>query len=87
LPDAINVGYHAHQAELITKVNGQAFSSFEEFVTLVESTTDEYVQFENEYKQKLIISVTDALRANEDILKRNHIPSRCSDDVALWLTH
>ncbi len=87
LPDAINVGYHGHQAELIIKVNGQAFSSFEEFVTLVEQTTDAYVQFENEGKQKLIISVKDALRANEDILKRNHIPSRCSDDVALWLKH
>ncbi len=87
LPDAINVGYHEHQVELITKVNGQEFSSFKEFVTLVENTKDEYVQFENEGKQKIIISVKDAQRANDDILKRNHVPSRCSDDVALWLKH
>jgi len=87
LPDAINVGYHAHQAELITQVNGKAFGSFQEFVTLVEHNTEEYVVFENENKQKLIISATDAARATEDILKRNHISSRCSDDVALWLKH
>ena len=85
LPDSINVGYHGHLAELITKVNGQEFSSFKEFVELVENTKDEYVQFENEAKQKLIISVKDAERANEDILKRNHVPSRCSEDVSLWL--
>ena len=85
LPDAINVGYHGHQAELITKVNGKAFGSFQEFVTFVENNTDEYVVFENEGKQKLIISTKDAARATEDILKRNHIPSRCSEDVSLWL--
>ena len=85
LPDAINVGYHDHMAELITTVNGQEFSSFKEFVTLVEHTTAEYVQFENEGKQKLMISTKDAARVTEDILKRNHIPSRCSEDVAQWL--
>ena len=85
LPDAINVGYHEHQVELITKVNGQEFSSFQEFVTLVETTKEAYVQFENDGKQKIIISVADARRANEDIIKRNHIPSRCSDDVVQWL--
>ena len=85
LPDAINVGYHAHQGELITKVNGQEFSSFKEFVTLVENTTAEYVQFENEGKQRLMISTKDAARVTEDILKRNHVPSRCSEDVAQWL--
>ena len=85
LPDAINVGYHGHQAELITKVNGKAFSSFQEFVTLVEHTQDEYVVFENEEKQQLIISTNDAARATAGILERNHIPSRCSEDVALWV--
>jgi len=85
LPDAINVGYHVHQAELITKVNGKEFGSFQEFVTFVEHNTDEYVVFENEHKQQLIISAKDAARATEDILKRNHISSRCSEDVSLWL--
>ena len=87
LPDPVNVGYHEHQFELITKVNGQEFGSFQEFVTLVENNTDEYVVFENEDNQKLIISAKDAARATEDILKRNHISSRCSEDVRLWLKH
>jgi len=87
LPGPVNVGYHGHQFELITKVNGKAFGSFQEFVTLIENNTDEYVVFENEGKQKLIISAKDAARATEDILKRNHISSRCSEDVSLWLKH
>ena len=85
LPDSINVGYHGHQTELITKVNGKEFGSFKEFVTLVEHNEEEYVVFENEGKQKLIISTKDAARVTENILKRNHIPSRCSEDVSLWL--
>lgn len=85
LPDPVNVGYHEHQAELITKVNGKEFSSFQEFVTFVEHTEEEYVVFENEEGQKLIISAKDAVRATEGIIKRNHIPSRCSEDVSLWL--
>ena len=85
LPDAVNVGYHDHRFELITKVNGKAFGSFQEFVTLVEHNTEEYVVFENEGKQQLILAAKDAARATEDIIKRNHIPGRCSEDVSLWL--
>ncbi len=87
LPDSINVGYHEHQAELITKVNGKAFDSFQEFVRLVEHNEDAYVVFENEGKQKLIISAKEAAHVTEDIIKRNHIPSRCSEDVSFWLKH
>ena len=87
LPDAVNVGYHQHQFEIVTKVNGKAFASFQEFVTMVEHNTDEYVVFENEGKQKLIISAKEAAAATDDILKRNHVASRCSDDVSLWLKH
>ena len=87
LPDAVNAGYHGHQFELITKVNGKEFGSFQEFVTLVETNTEEFVVFENERKQQLIISAKDAARATEDILKRNHISSRYSEDVSRWLKH
>jgi len=85
LPDPINVGYHEHQFELITKVNGKEFGSFKEFVTFVENNEEEYVVFENEGKQKLIISAKDAARVTGNIIERNHIPSRCSEDVSLWL--
>jgi S1-C subfamily serine protease len=85
LPDPVNVGYHGHQFELITKVNGQAFDSFKEFVLLVERNEAEYVVFENEGKQQLVLAAKEAARATEDIIKRNHIPSRCSEDVSLWL--
>ncbi len=85
LPDAINVGYYGHQFELITTVNGHAFGSFQEFVTLVEHNTEEYVVFENAEKEQIIISAQEAARATEGILMRNHIPSRCSEDVSRWL--
>jgi S1-C subfamily serine protease len=85
LPDSINVGYHDHYSEIITKVNGQEFDSFKEFVTLVENTQAEFVVFENENQQKLIISSKEAARVTDDILKRNNISSRYSPGVGLWL--
>ncbi len=85
LPDSINVGYHDHRSEIINKVNGQEFSSFKEFVALVENSKDEFVVFENENQQKLIISSKDAGRVTPDILKRNNIPSRYSEDVGVWV--
>ena len=87
LPDAINVGYHRHMFEIITTVNGKEFESFQEFVTLVDTNTEEYIIFENEHKQQLIMSSEDAERATEGILARNHISSWHSEDVSLWLKH
>lgn len=52
---------------------------------VVENSKDEFVVFENENQQKLIISSKDAGRVTPDILKRNNIPSRYSEDVGLWV--
>lgn len=66
-------------------MNGKAFASFQEFVTFVETNTEEFLVFETEYKHELIISATDAARATDSILKRNHTSSRYSPDVTPWL--
>lgn len=84
LPDEINIGYHDHSCEIITKVNGEEFDSFKQFVKLIEDTQGENIVFESEDKKKIILSRKDIDKITQDILRRNNISSQFSDDVAQW---
>ncbi|MHB8155370.1 MAG: S1C family serine protease [Candidatus Omnitrophota bacterium] len=84
LPDEINIGYHDRGYEIITKVNGQELDSFKQFVELIEDTQGESIVFEDEYKEKIILSCKDIDKITQDIVSRNNISSQFSDDVAQW---
>ncbi|MBU4377449.1 MAG: trypsin-like peptidase domain-containing protein [Candidatus Omnitrophica bacterium] len=87
LPDEINIGYHGRGYEIITKVNGKEFDSFKQFVKLIEDTQGENIVFEDEYKDKIILSCKDIDKTTQDIIRRNNISSQFSDDVAQWKKH
>lgn len=87
LPDEINIGYHGRSYEVIAKVNGKEFDSFKEFVQLIENTQGENIIFEDELKDKIILSCKDIDKITQDIIRRNNIPSQFSDDVAQWKKH
>ena len=87
LSDEVNIGYHDHTYEIITKVNGKEFDSFKQFVKLIEDTQGDNIVFENEYKEKIILSCKDIDNITQDIIKRNNIPSQFSEDVAQWKKH
>ncbi|MFH1190816.1 MAG: trypsin-like peptidase domain-containing protein [Candidatus Omnitrophota bacterium] len=87
LSDEVNIGYHDRGYEIITKVNGQEFDSFEQFVKFIENTPGENIVFENEYKEKIILSCKGIAKITQDIVKRNNISSQFSDDVAGWKKH
>ena len=84
LPDEINIGYHDRGYEIITKVNGKEFDSFKQFVELIEKTQGDNIVFEDEYKEKMILTCKDIDKITQDIIRRNNIPSQFSDDVAQW---
>lgn len=85
LPDDINVGYHNFREEVIHDVNGKSFSSFEEFVRLVEGAEGDYITFETDQNSKIILSIPDAKTNNPAILSRNNIPKAFSDNIADWI--
>ncbi|MFA4889167.1 MAG: trypsin-like peptidase domain-containing protein [Candidatus Omnitrophota bacterium] len=84
LADEVNIGYHGHAYEIITKVDGKEFDSFKQFIKLVEDSQGENIVFENEYKEKIILSSKDIDKITQNIIRRNNIPSRFSEDVAQW---
>jgi len=85
LPDDVNIGYHADRMEVIEKINGQEFTSFEEFVKLINKKQGEFTILEMDNEYKMILENKDIESANLEILKRNNIPSAYSEDVAQWL--
>jgi len=84
LADEVNIGYHDHTYEIISKVNGSEFDSFEQFVKLIEGNQGENIVFENEYKEKIILTCKDIDKITQDIIRRNNIPSQFSEDVSGW---
>ncbi len=86
-PDDINVGYYGQSNEVISKVNGKKFKSFKEFVQLLVKAkkTEKYTVIETEDNSHIILENKHIDEINKAILKRNHIPYQCSDDVKKWL--
>ncbi len=86
LPDNINVGYHDYGKEVISRVNGQTFSSFKEFVALIEQNPHDYIEFETAQKAMIIMDTNDIDPVTENILTRNNIPARASPDIMEGIT-
>ena len=86
LPDDINVGYLDFGNEVISKVNGEEFRSFQEFVKLVEKNASPYCVFQTEQKEEIILNTKQINSITKEILGRNNIPAQYSADVAKWLT-
>ncbi|MDP2654296.1 MAG: serine protease [Candidatus Omnitrophota bacterium] len=85
LPDDINVGYHTYSNEVLARVNGENFKSFEEFVKLLNNNSQPYTIFETDQNARIILRNEGVGDATRKILLRNHIPSQYSTGVAAWL--
>ena len=86
LPDDINVGYHDYRNEVIRKVNDQEFTSFKDFVQLLQKNKkSDFTILETDQKLPLIITNKDIDRIDQNILNRNNISAQYSADVGQWL--
>jgi len=85
LPDNLNIGYHQYRNEVIEKINGKEFNSFKEFIMLLENNKDDFTIFETDEQFKIIIDNKGIEKITDDIIRRNNIPKKYSEDVAAWL--
>ena len=85
LPDDINIGYHNYSNLIIAKVNGKKFFSFKEFVQILSRKEVPYTIFETKENARIILKNDDMDRIDQEILSRNNISQRFSQDVADWL--
>ncbi len=77
----VNIGYHDLAAWIVTKVNGEPFSDFNQFYRLVRATETPFIVFENKKGYQLVIDRQKALQTHSEILSRHHVTQDRSADL------
>ncbi|KAI8533755.1 hypothetical protein RHMOL_Rhmol10G0033900 [Rhododendron molle] len=81
LPANINVGYEEIVNTQVLAFNGKPVKNLKSLAGMVESCDEEFLKFDLEYQQIVILRTETAKAAALDILKTYCIPSAMSDDL------
>ncbi|KAL7098580.1 hypothetical protein ACP275_09G026100 [Erythranthe tilingii] len=77
----INIGYEEIVNTQVLAFNGQPVKNLKSLASMVESCSDEYLKFDLEYQQIVVLQTKTAKAATLDILSTHCIPSAMSDDL------
>lgn len=77
----INIGYEDIVNTQVLAFNGKPVKSLKELAAMVESCSEEFLQFDLEYEQIVVLETKTAKAATPDILTTHCIPSAMSDDL------
>ncbi|RLN08907.1 protease Do-like 9 [Panicum miliaceum] len=77
----INIGYEEIVNTQVLAFNGQPVKNLKNLVTMVENCKDEFLKFDLEYDQIVVLETKTAKAATQDILTTHCIPSAMSEDL------
>ncbi|KAF6175943.1 hypothetical protein GIB67_003431 [Kingdonia uniflora] len=77
----INIGYEDIVNTQVLAFNGKPVNNLKELASMVESCKDEYLKFELDYQQIVVLKTKTAKEATLDILTTHCIPSAMSGDL------
>ncbi|KAJ0960401.1 hypothetical protein J5N97_001763 [Dioscorea zingiberensis] len=77
----INIGYEDIVNTQVLAFNGKPVKNLKGLATMVEKCNNEFLQFELEYQQIVVLQTKTAKAATMDILTTHCIPSAMSDDL------
>ncbi|KAL9661774.1 hypothetical protein QQ045_026602 [Rhodiola kirilowii] len=77
----INIGYEEIVNTQVLAFNGKPVRNLKNLANMVESCEDEFLKFDLEYQQIVVLSRDAAKAATIDILRTHCIPSAMSDDI------
>ncbi|KAI9078027.1 hypothetical protein K1719_039952 [Acacia pycnantha] len=77
----INIGYEDIVNTQVLAFNGKPVKNLKSLFFMVESCDDEYMKFDLEYQQIVVLKTSAAKAAISDILTTHGIPSAMSDDL------
>ncbi|MDO5088830.1 MAG: serine protease [Leptotrichiaceae bacterium] len=81
LPFDVNLGYAEEGNSVITKVNGQKYKDFKDFVRKVKNVKSEFIIFENERGEEIVLDVKEVEAQKAELMRNYNITSDMSDDV------
>nr|POE83620.1 protease do-like 9 [Quercus suber] len=79
----INIGYEDIVNTQVHAFNGKPVKNLKSLASMVESCEEEYLKFELEYQQIVVLQTKTAKAATLDILATHCIPSAMSDDLKI----
>jgi S1-C subfamily serine protease len=77
----VNEGYHDYRNWAVKQVNGAPIRNLKDLISRVESNKGDYVVFENDIGQELVIQRSAAEASEAEILDRYRIPEDRSEDL------
>ncbi|KAL1814685.1 hypothetical protein ACET3Z_017259 [Daucus carota] len=77
----INIGYEDIVNTQVLAFNGQPVKNLKSLASMVENCNDEFLKFDLEYQQIVVLQTKSAKAATLDILTTHCIPSAMSDDL------
>lgn len=77
----INIGYEEIVNTQVLAFNGKPVKNLKNLASMVESCDDEYLKFDLEYQQIVVLKASTAKAATLDILTTHCIPSAMSEDL------
>ncbi|KAL2320098.1 hypothetical protein Fmac_029067 [Flemingia macrophylla] len=77
----INIGYEEIVNTQVLSFNGKPVKNLKSLARMVESCDDEFLKFDLEYQQIVVLKTSTAKAATLDILTTHCIPSAMSDDL------
>ncbi|RZC53618.1 hypothetical protein C5167_012473 [Papaver somniferum] len=77
----INIGYEEIVNTQVLAFNGKPVKNLKELAQMVEKCNSEFLKFELDYQQIVVLQAKAAKAATQDILTKNCIPSAVSDDL------
>ncbi|XP_021912324.1 protease Do-like 9 [Carica papaya] len=79
----INIGYEDIVNTQVLAVNGVPVKNLRSLADMVENCNDDYLRFDLEYDQIVILHTKNARAGTLDILKTHCIPSAMSEDLKI----
>ena len=81
LPFDVNLGYSDMGNLIITKVNGQKYKDFKDFVKKVQAVNSEFIVFETDRGEEIVLDVKQVQTEKAELMRNYNITSDMSDDV------
>ncbi|KQK18825.1 protease Do-like 9 isoform X2 [Brachypodium distachyon] len=77
----INIGYEELVNTQVLAFNGKPVNNLKQLATMVEDCKEEFLKFDMDYDQVVVLETKTAKAATQDILATHCIPSAMSDDL------
>uniref|UniRef100_A0ACD5ZRG7 Uncharacterized protein n=1 Tax=Avena sativa TaxID=4498 RepID=A0ACD5ZRG7_AVESA len=77
----INIGYEELVNTQVRAFNGKPVNNLKQLATMVEDCNEEFLKFDMDYDQVVVLETKTAKAATQDILATHCIPSAMSDDL------